>query len=210
MRRNNRCVKHMIGSLLCAAAFALSLCACGNAGNEEGSVITLSKDGTVTDTIRENFDQDYYSQQELQDEVLKAVASYNSRVGNEAITVSKVQVDGDVTDVEMKYAGTEDYADFNGEKFFMGTPAKARLAGFDLNKVYMSVKDPDQTMGMAELFSTDGLLVLITDTDQTVVLEKKILYISDGVALSENGKAFRREQSENDQISKEICVIFKE
>ena len=210
MWKNSRCVKHMIGSLLCVVVSALSLCACGNAGNVEGSVIMVSKDGTVTDTIREKFDQDYYSQQELQDEVLKAVASYNSKAGNEVITVSKVQVDGDVTDVEMKYAGAEDYARFNGETFFIGTPAKARLAGFDLNKVYTAVKDPAQTMGMAELFSTDGLLVLITDTDQTVVLDKKILYISDGVMLSENEKTFRKEQSESNQISKEICVIFKE
>lgn len=210
MRKNYQCVKRFFTGVLCAALAVGGMTACGNTTGTEGSVITVSKDGTVTDTIRESFDEEYYSQQELQDEVLKAVASYNSRMGNEAVTVSKVQVDGGVTDVEMKYQSVEDYAAFNRETFFIGTPAQARLAGFDLNKVYSAVSDPSKTMGMAELFNTDGVLVLITDTTQTVVMSHKILYISDGVEIADHAKAFRVQSDENDQISKEICVIFKE
>ena len=210
MRKNYQCVKRFFAGVLCAALAVCEMTACGNTTGAEGSVITVSRDGTVTDTIREPFDQDYYSQQELQDEVLKAVTSYNSRIGSEVITVSKVQVDGGVTDVEMKYQSAEDYAAFNRETFFIGTPAQARLSGFDLNKVYTAVADPSKTMGMAELFNTDGVLVLITDTTQTVVMSHKILYASDGVEVADHAKAFRVQQDENDQISKEICVIFKE
>lgn len=210
MRKNYQCVKHFFACVLCAAFAVCAMTACGNTTDAEGSVITVSKDGTVTDTIRELFDQDYYSQQELQDEVLKAVASYNFRMGNEAVTVSKVEVKDGVTDVEMKYQSADDYAAFNGETFFVGTPAQARLAGFDLNKVYTAVSDPEKTMGMAELFNTDGVLVLITDTTQTVVMSHKILYISDGVEIMDHAKAFHAQNDENDQISKEICVIFKE
>lgn len=210
MRKNYQCVKRFLAGVLCAAFAVGGMTACGNATGADGSVITVSRDGTVTDTIREPFDQDYYSQQELQDEVLKAVTSYNSRMGNEAVTVSKVRVDGGVTDVEMKYQSVEDYAAFNRETFFIGTPAQARLAGFDLNKVYSAVSDPSKTMGMAELFNTDGILVLITDTTQTVVMNYKILYASDGVEVTDHAKAFRVQSDENDQISKEICVIFKE
>ena len=145
MRKNEQCVKRFLAGVLCAAFVLAGMTACGNTKGAEGSVIAVSKDGTVTDTIREPFDQDYYSQQELQDEVLKAVASYNSGMGNEAITVSKVQVDDGVTDVEMKYRSAEDYAAFNRETFFIGTPAQARLSGFDLNKVYTAVSDPSKT-----------------------------------------------------------------
>ncbi len=210
MRKNYQYVKRFLAGFLCVAFAVGGMTACGNTTGVEGSVITVSKDGTVTDTIREPFDQDYYSQQELQDEVLKAVTSYNSRMGNEAVTVSKVQVDGGVTDVEMKYQSVEDYAAFNRETFFIGTPAQARLAGFDLNKVYSAVSDPSKTMGMTELFNTDGILVLITDTTQTVVMNYKILYASDGVEVADHAKAFRVQSDENNQISKEICVIFKE
>lgn len=210
MRKNEQCVKRFLAGVLCAAFVLAGMTACGNTKGAEGSVIAVSKDGTVTDTIREPFDQDYYSQQELQDEVLKAVASYNSGMGNEAITVSKVQVDDGVTDVEMKYRSAEDYAAFNRETFFIGTPAQARRSGFDLNKVYTAVSDQSKTMGMAELFNTDGVLVLITNTTQTVVMSHRILYISDGVEVADHAKAFRVQSDENNQISKEICVIFKE
>ncbi len=210
MRKNYQRVNCLLAGVLCVAFAVGGMTACGNAMGAEESVITVSRDGTVIDTIREPFDQDYYSQQELQDEILKAVASYNSRMGNEAVTVSKVQVDGGVADVEMKYQSVEDYAAFNRETFFIGTPAQARLAGFDLNKVYSAVSDPSKTMGMAELFNTDGILVLITDTAQTVELSHRILYTSDGVEVADHAKAFHVQSDENDQISKEICVIFKE
>ena len=193
MRKNEQCVKRFLAGVLCAAFVLAGMTACGNTKGAEGSVIAVSKDGTVTDTIREPFDQDYYSQQELQDEVLKAVASYNSGMGNEAITVSKVQVDDGVTDVEMKYRSAEDYAAFNRETFFIGTPAQARLSGFDLNKVYTAVSDPSKTMGMAELFNTDGVLVLITDTSrkgtqvvQTIrkVADELVMYEQAGVIIN--------------------------
>ena len=93
-------------------------------------------------------------------------------------------------------------------KLFLSEPRHRR--GCDLNKVYTAVSDPTKTMGMAELFNTDGVLVLITDTTQTVVMSHRILYISDGVEVADHAKAFRVQSNENNQISKEICVIFKE
>ena len=205
MRMNDHCVKLCLFTILAVG----SLTACGSAV-QDGSVISVSKDGTVSDTIRESFEEDYYSQQELQDEILKAVASYNAQNGNDAISVSKVSVEDGCTDVEMKYQSAKDYKDFNGEIFFVGTPAEARLEGFDLNKVFTSVSDSSETMGMAELFNTEGVLVLITDTDQTVNLEQKILYISDEIEMLDKSKTFRLKKDENDEVSGEACVIFKE
>ena len=66
MRKNEQCVKRFLAGVLCAAFVLAGMTACGNTKGAEGSVIAVSKDGTVTDTIREPFDQDYYSQQELQ------------------------------------------------------------------------------------------------------------------------------------------------
>ena len=64
MRKNEQCVKRFLAGVLCAAFVLAGMTACGNTKGAEGSVIAVSKDGTVTDTIREPFDQDYYSQQE--------------------------------------------------------------------------------------------------------------------------------------------------
>ena len=53
MRKNKQCVKRFLAGVLCAAFVLAGMTACGNTKGAEGSVIAVSKDGTVTDTIRE-------------------------------------------------------------------------------------------------------------------------------------------------------------
>lgn len=52
MRKNEQCVKRFLAGVLCAAFVLAGMTACGNTKGAEGSVIAVSKDGTVTDTIR--------------------------------------------------------------------------------------------------------------------------------------------------------------
>ena len=52
MRKNEQCVKRFLAGVLCAAFALAGMTACGNTKGAEGSVIAVSKDGTVTDTIR--------------------------------------------------------------------------------------------------------------------------------------------------------------
>ena len=207
-----QCVLKRYVSMGMAVAFLITgAVACSNeSGSVEGSCISVSEDGTILDCIRESFDKDYYDQQELQTQVLQAVANYNSRVGEERISVEKVQINGDVTDVKMEFRSYQDYADFNREIFFIGTPLEAQAAGFDLNKVYVGAEDDSKTMGEAQLLASTGVKVLITDTDQTIQLYDKILYVSDHVRVGAKSKSFQIVTDENNQISKEVCVIFKE
>ena len=207
-----QCVLKRYVSMGMVVAFLITgTAACSNeSGSIEGSCISVSEDGTISDCIRESFDKDYYDQQELQTQVLQAVANYNSRVGEERISVEKVQINGDVTDVKMEFRSYQDYADFNREIFFIGTPLEAQAAGFDLNQVYVGAEDDSKTMGEAQLLATTGVKVLITDTDQTIQLYDKILYVSDHVRVGEKSKSFQIVTDENNQISKEVCVIFKE
>lgn len=194
-----------------ALLLTAGLCGCSdNDGEIQGSCITVSKEGTIEDCIRESFDKDYYDQNELQNEVLQAVSSYNNRLGEERVTVEKVQIDGDVTDVKMGFQTHADYADFNREVFFIGTPLEAQAAGYNLNHVFVSTEDASRTMGEAELLTTTGIRVLITNTDQSVTLYHKILYVSDKVELKNKNRTFRIVKDENEQISKEVCVIYKE
>lgn len=191
--------------------FALGISACANtSGEAQGSCITLAKEGTVTDCIRESFDKAYYNVEELREQILQTVVNYNSRTGAENITVEKIQLNGDVTDVKMTFATPEDYAEYNREIFFVGTPQEAKEAGFDLNYVFISTEDVTQTMGEAELLISPGMKVLITDTDQSVNLYHKILFVSDKVQLTDRNRTFRRITEDNDQTQKAVCIIFKE
>lgn len=196
---------------------ALLLGACSSTGDVKESVVSVKKDGTVSHVIRESFDESYFDLEELQDEVLGAVVSYNSQQGEEKVTVTRVQLmddgmtdGGSITDVEMEYQSAEDYAGFNRETFFVGTPLQAQTEGFDLNRVYVGIGDDTQTIGMSELLGTDGIQLLITDTQQLIVSEKKLLYASENTEILENGKAFRRKQDAGEQNTDHIYVIFKE
>ena len=204
-------LKKVLALTVATGLLTAGLCGCSSMDGEmQGSCITVSKEGTIEDCIRESFDKDYYDQNELQNEVLQAVLNYNNRIGEERITVEKVQIDGDVTDVRMGFHTDADYADFNREVFFIGTPLEAQAAGYDLNHVFVSTEDASRTMGEAELLTTTGIKVLITNTDQSVTLYNKILYVSDKVELKNKNRTFQIVKEENEQISKEVCVIFKE
>lgn len=217
VQKMNQYRKKMVLGAMLLLLSALSVTSCSDDTVYQGSVVTMRKDGTVSHVIRESFDRDYFELSELQDEVLKAVVSYNARQGEDKVTVTKVQLTEEkqpeksvMTDVEMEYQSASDYESFNRELFFAGTPAQAQEAGFDLNRVYVGAEDDTQTIGMPELLNTEGLQILITDTDQIVVMEKKILYRSEQAEILNNGKAFRCKTDENHEISKEVYVIFKE
>lgn len=211
MNIRQRVLEKVLALTAAAGLLTAGLCGCsGGDGGIQGSCITVSKEGAIEDCIRESFDKDYYDQNELQNEVLQAVSNYNNRIGEERITVEKVQIDGDVTDVRMGFHTDADYADFNREVFFIGTPLEAQAAGYDLNHVFVSTEDVSRTMGEAELLATTGIRVLITNTDQSVTLYNKIQYVSDKVELKNKNRTFRIVKEENEQISKEVCVIFKE
>ena len=51
MRKNEQCVKRFLAGVLCAAFVLAGMTACGNTKGAEGSVIAVSKDGTVTRAV---------------------------------------------------------------------------------------------------------------------------------------------------------------
>lgn len=209
--------KRVFTGFVCTALVVFGLAACSSTDDIRESVISVKKDGAVSHVIRENFDESYFDLEELRNQVLGAVVSYNSLKGEEKVTVTRVQLmdegaadGGSVTDVEMEYQSAEDYAEFNRETFFVGTPEQAQTAGFDLNRVYVGAGDDTQTIGMSELLGTDGVQLLITDTQQMIVSEKKLLYASENTEIMENGKAFRKKTDAEAQNTDHIYVIVKE
>lgn len=164
-------------------------------GSDEGgggeAAVSFTKEGKIRTTIRESFEQSYYDKEELKQTILTEVADYNRMAGEERISVEKVEVENAVAEVEMTYARAEDYASFNQTVFFTGTPAQAEAAGYDLNVVLSSVKDENETVGKSDILAMKDVVVLITDEKQSVSLDKKALYASDNVAVSENAREIR-------------------
>lgn len=175
--------------LLLMTAAALILAACGGKHTQtRESVVSLLKDGGVTSYIEESFNKSYYDEEGLRQRILTDTASYNRETGAAAISVEKVSVGNGKVTVEMTYAKASDYAEFNNGEFFVGTPEEAAEAGYQLNVVLTGVKDEQETVGMSDILAMEKAKLLITDRIETVHLNGKAVYKSEGVTVTKDQK----------------------
>lgn len=167
---------------LLAGACALLLCSCGFDGEKEITTIQVEKDGSLTSTIVEAFDREYYDQDDLKEYTLDAVAAYNTASGGD-VSVSGVSQKDGVVEVEMKYGSAADYAGFNGKELFLGTVEQAYDEGKDLDVLLQDVSDPGKTAGKNEILQLGEKHLLILEEEVAVELPGKILYVSDGTEV---------------------------
>lgn len=186
-------------------AGALGLCACGEKEEGGATYLSIEKDGKIQSHIEESFEQSYYSIEELQQSIQKRVEEYNKAAGASQIAVDKVEVANGLTDVLMTYTTAEDYAAFNEEVFFVGTPSQAQEAGFDLNVVLSGVGNAQETVGKPDILAMEDVRVLVMDLAQSVKLGGKALYASDNVTVSKNAKTVWRTEGESGLV----YIIFK-
>lgn len=160
---------------------------CGSEAEE--SRAELQKDGSVKSVISASFDKPDYDIDELQQMVLEESATYNRRVGDNAISVEKVSEKNGTASVKMTYKSAADYAAFNDGIFFVGSPKEAEEEGYNLNKVLSGTKNPLETVGGADILAMDSdVKILITDMKDPVVLDGKALYTSDNVQTDKKYK----------------------
>lgn len=200
-------IKKIISSktlLLLLTAAALVFTACGSKEvQKEESVVSLLKDGSVASYVKQDFKQDYYDKDELQQRILTDVASYNKEAKEPAISVEKVSVGNNVVTVEMTYAKASDYAAFNGGEFFVGTPREAKEAGYNLNVVLVGAKNEQETVGMSDILAMEKEKLLITDRIETVHLNGKAMYKSEGVTVTKDQKTVILEEE-----PEEVAIII--
>lgn len=179
------------------------LAACAGNEAEEGTAVTINKDGKIGYHIVSSFDKSYYDEDELQQRILREVASYNQTGGTDHVSVEKIEVKDNVAIVEMTYAEAADYAAFNSGIFFVGNAFKAQSEGYDLNKVLSAVEDSMETVGMSDILAMTDYTLLITDMKDPISLSGKAAYISDNVAVSRNLKTVSF-----DEESEELAYIL--
>ena len=120
----------MINKILVLMPFLLLLLTgCGSATRE--TTLSLSKKGVLTQTIVEEWDQDYYNQSELEKEMETAVEA------NAKVTMKSFRIKNKTATATLVYESAEAYADFNGVTCFWGTAAEAVAAGYSLAGEYL-------------------------------------------------------------------------
>lgn len=165
---------------------------------------TIERDGSVKVRIREYFTESYYDVDELKNDILKEAAEYNNRHTSGAVMASKLQREGDIIDVEMKYITAQDFAEFTSEKFYAGPVEGSLASGYSLHAILTDVNDPAVTISESDIKNMSGENILITDLKERIYLPSKVLYASDNCTVDENNSIKAVDDAEG-----LIYVIYK-
>ncbi|MCM1125522.1 MAG: hypothetical protein NC429_03545 [Lachnospiraceae bacterium] len=176
-----------IKSCMLAAVAALFLSGCRESIDENITVITLQKDGTILSQISESFAQDYYDDEDLKQTILAEAADYNKAAGTGKINVEKISVEDGLAAVRMLYQEAADYAGFNQAVFFAGSTESAGEE-YELNIVLSGTRDSNDTVGRSDILAMKDYKLLITDVQELVILDGRAEYISDNITVSDNRK----------------------
>ena len=159
-------------------------------GSVDTTTVSFDKDGTVTETIVEDFAQPYYDVEELKNDIASEVSAYNAKAGDEkAVVLGDVELsDEKVVRVEMEFKGYADYKAFNEKELFWGTVAEAYSAGYEFTSM-RDVSREGVVLSAADVLEKGDAHIVILEEAQQVIVPGKIVYISDGVSLVEEKRA---------------------
>lgn len=174
--------------------------------------LEIKKDGSVTETIAEDFSSDYYDAEELKNFILSEVAQFNGGP-KEEISVDRFEEKDGFVYVTMTYPSAELYSDYHsGDRsdklLFFGTVAEAYEAGMDLDVTLRRVKK-EEPLGKEALLGMGESHILIAEEPAQVKVFGKIVGASDNVTVTGRKQAVMdRPAEENQTISDRYYIVF--
>lgn len=128
--------KIAVTAVLCAGVIMMGGCSMLDQEKEwkpqKSSAISVGKDGTITEYVSDTLDESYYSDTELQSMIESEISDYNSKNGENSVSMKDFQVNGKDVQLTMEYKKAEDYAQFNHTEFYYGSMINAQLADYRL------------------------------------------------------------------------------
>ena len=189
------------------------LIAAGCRADEIGTVtaLRLDADGIVKASVVSDFDKDYYDSREMRDAIEEAVRAYNAAKDEFSIQLLSVREDSGRAEVEMYYRTADDYAAFNNVTFFGGSISE--ITG-----------DPAWPAGVVLTSTADGSTITTDDLSSlkkkacalvfgepaAVTVPGKVLYVSGGAEVSEDGVVTAADDGGSDSVLDEPVIIIYE
>lgn len=154
----------------------------------EETAISVDNKGQVVSYVKESFDKDYYSSEELEASIDQAILDYNTAGGTENVKKKKFEVKDQNAELTMSYATGDDYSKFNNMTLFTGDVLEAYQAGYDFAGKFQSVEKGQVTAtdvtGNDILNSYNYGIVILTEPI-LVTVPGNIVYASDNVVSQE-------------------------
>lgn len=187
---------------------------------QKSSAISVGKDGTITEYVNDTLDESYYSTSELQSMIESQISDYNSKNGENSVSMKDFQINGKTVQLTMEYGKAEDYAQFNHVEFYYGSMINAQLAGYLFDVSYKEVKHG--IAGRASVSGTEVLKnmaseVMVVTSPLEVHIPGNVLYTSENAQILSaddvyaSGKADDGSQDksfEEKAADKRVYIIF--
>ena len=155
--------------------------------------VSVSKNGTVTEVVRENFDASYYSEEELKNTVESEITDYNSSHTDKAVKKKSLKIKDGEAQMRMVYDSWQDYAGFNHVGFYVGDINGAIQAGYAFEGTFSPVTDGKAAEGSSvwgsSLMSGTNYKTIVVNEALLVDVPGKICYVSDGVKVTGKSEA---------------------
>lgn len=182
------------------------------AGKTSSAVIELQKDGSVVETITEDFAKDYYNEENLKNMLLSEVADYNNGSESGNLSVERFENKDGKLMVQLKYPSADAYTDYNTNQYndstiFCGTVAEAYDAGYSFD-ISMTDSKGEETIGREELLGMGENRMLITKVPVRVKLPGKIMYAGENIIVESKNQAIMQ-TDENGEALGTYYIVFK-
>ncbi|HEY9575825.1 MAG TPA: hypothetical protein VIR32_09880 [Lachnospiraceae bacterium] len=167
----------------------LLLTACSQIKNAKENGLYVEKSGKITEAIVETFDEDYYSKEELNVNILSAIKTYNDEKKEDRISLKNLRLKDKKIRALLQYKSYKDYQNFNKVFLFVGGIKQAGKAGIDLNIPVFSNEEEKTERLLSDLQSEKSYKVLVVDKAMHVEVEGKILFAGKNVKIEDKKNA---------------------
>jgi hypothetical protein len=169
---------------------------CGSKGPAV-TTLTIDKEGGVSGTIIEDFEEPYYDLNELTDMAAKEISAYNSDFLSEKVFLDSASEDEEnkkVT-VMMHYNGTSDYSHFNQSFLFYGTVQEALDKGYNVSDKLVDRNGNE--LGSDGIDANLENHIIITTDKTNIIAPYNISYMTKGTTILSKKEAAFSEVSED-------------
>lgn len=175
------------------------------------SELEVQKDGSIVETLVDDFTEEYYIEADLESMVKSEVEEFNRNRGDGLlVSVGKTEQEDGRIIVQIIYPSGEIYSeyntdDYNKKSLFCGTVAEAFDAGHSLEA---SLQDAagEKTIGKAELLEMGDVYLLISENPMRVRIPGKIQYASSNVIVNGKNEALL---SGGEETGDKYYIVYK-
>lgn len=176
--------------------------------NPGETYLVVQEDGTLTETVIDRLDQNYYNAEELGQMITSTVGEYNQDHGADAVIVDSLSLENNQVILTMTYKTAGDYADYNNVRFYNGSMLGAELEGYLFYNEFRKVNDgvaESENITNEEPLKHKEYQVLVTDDSHLVQVTGDVVYVS--ANASPMGKREVQPVEEAEEVEQEGLVL---